>query len=45
MVKYVVLGSTGQTGAATANVLVGNAMVRVAVQNESKGAAWKAQDD
>jgi uncharacterized protein YbjT (DUF2867 family) len=43
MAKYVVLGATGRTGAATANALIGHATVRVAVRNESKGAAWKAQ--
>ncbi len=43
MVKYVVLGATGQTGAATANALIAHAKVRVAVRNEGKGADWKAQ--
>ena len=43
MAKYVVLGATGQTGTAMANALIGHATVRVAVRNESKGAAWKAQ--
>ncbi|MBE9100305.1 NmrA family NAD(P)-binding protein [Vacuolonema iberomarrocanum] len=43
MAKYVVLGATGQTGTATANALIGHATVRVAVRNESKGAAWRAQ--
>ncbi|MEM9120981.1 MAG: NmrA family NAD(P)-binding protein [Cyanobacteria bacterium P01_F01_bin.56] len=43
MAKYVVLGATGQTGTATAKALIGQATVRVAVRNESKGAAWKAQ--
>ncbi len=41
MAKYVVLGATGQTGAATANALMGRATVRVAVRSENKGAAWK----
>jgi uncharacterized protein YbjT (DUF2867 family) len=36
-------GATGQTSAATANALVGQPTVRVAVRNESKGAIWKAQ--
>ncbi|MGD1897486.1 MAG: NmrA family NAD(P)-binding protein [Phormidesmis sp.] len=44
MAKYIVLGATGQTGTATANALIEqNAAVRVAVRNESKGAAWRAQ--
>ncbi|MEM9907544.1 MAG: hypothetical protein AAF921_21240 [Cyanobacteria bacterium P01_D01_bin.44] len=43
MAKYVILGATGQTGTATANALIGHTTVRVAVRNESKGAAWKAQ--
>ncbi|WP_216907376.1 NmrA family NAD(P)-binding protein [Synechococcus sp. CCY 0621] len=43
MASYVVLGATGQTGAVTVNALMGQATVRVAVRNESKGAAWKAQ--
>ncbi|MEM9534457.1 MAG: NAD(P)H-binding protein [Cyanobacteria bacterium P01_A01_bin.3] len=43
MAKYVVLGATGQTGTATENVLIGQATVRVAVRDESKGAAWEAQ--
>ena len=43
MAKYVVLGATGQTGIATANALIGHTTVGVAVRNESKGAAWKAQ--
>lgn len=43
MASYVVLGATGQTGAATANAMIGQATVRVAVRNESKGADWKAQ--
>ncbi len=41
MAKYVVLGATGQTGAATTNALMERATVRVAVRSESKGAAWK----
>ena len=41
MAKYVVLGATGQTGAATAAALVERATVRVAVRSEDKGAAWK----
>lgn len=36
-------GATGQTSAATANALVGQPTVRVAVRNESKGAVWEAQ--
>ena len=43
MTKYVVLGATGQTGTATAKALIEYAKVRVAVRNESKGAAWQAQ--
>lgn len=43
MAKYVVLGATGQTGTATANALIEHATVRVAVRNESKGAAWRAR--
>lgn len=41
MAKYVVLGATGQTGAATTNALMGRSTVRVVVRSESKGAAWK----
>lgn len=41
MAKYVVLGATGQTGAATAAALVERATVRVVVRSEDKGAAWK----
>jgi uncharacterized protein YbjT (DUF2867 family) len=41
MAKYVVLGATGQTGAATTAALVERATVRVAVRSEDKGAAWK----
>ena len=41
MAKYVVLGATGQTGAATAAALVERATVRVAVRSEDKGADWK----
>jgi uncharacterized protein YbjT (DUF2867 family) len=41
MAQYVVLGATGQTGAATTNALMGRATVRVAVRSERKGAAWK----
>lgn len=41
MAKYVVLGATGQTGAATTNALMGRSTVRVAVRSESKSAAWK----
>jgi len=43
MAKYVVLGATGQTGAATTAALVERATVRVAVRSEDKGAAWKKQ--
>lgn len=43
MAKYVVLGATGQTGAATTNALMRCATVCVAVRSESKGAAWKEQ--
>lgn len=41
MAKYVVLGATGQTGAATATALVERAIVRVVVRSEDKGTAWK----
>lgn len=41
MAKYVVLGATGQTGAATAAALVECATVRVAVRSEDKGVTWK----
>lgn len=40
MAKYLVLGATGQTGSATANALIKQAEVRVAVRSESKGADW-----
>ncbi len=43
MAKYVVLGATGQTGAATTAALLERATVRVAVRSEDKGAAWKKQ--
>lgn len=43
MATYVVLGATGQTGAATAAALVECATVRVAVRSENKGVAWKKQ--
>jgi uncharacterized protein YbjT (DUF2867 family) len=43
MAKYLVLGATGQTGAATAAALIERATVRVAVRNEDKGAAWSAR--
>jgi uncharacterized protein YbjT (DUF2867 family) len=39
--KYLVLGATGQTGAATAAALVERATVRVAVRSEDKGGAWR----
>jgi uncharacterized protein YbjT (DUF2867 family) len=41
MAKYLVLGATGQTGAATAKALIDRATVRVAVRNEEKGAALR----
>jgi uncharacterized protein YbjT (DUF2867 family) len=41
MAKYLVLGATGQTGAATAAALIERATVRVAVRSEAKGAAWR----